>query len=227
MSVSPCPNLKPHSCLAEFPEVCKPDPGVVITPFKRAYTSSPHASSGHGSSNMNMYPPGSTYPQSDHDNQHRRQPSTPIYHFSDRHAHQSGYSVSSDNGAGTGSRNGGMGHESTHLGHPYTSSDRLVAPQRRSSVESAELPESMANLSSDRATIDPLLSLPNASPSHPPSQTTPQRTEKDGPPIRGDASPQLRQHEDGGVRLDVHHPQGSGPQQQEVIDLPPAYRPNY
>jgi len=178
---------------------------------------------------MNMYPLGSTYPQSDHDHQHRRQPSTPIYHFSDRHAPMPGYSVSSDNGAGAGTRNGGTGHGSTHLGHPYASSDGLVVPHHRSSVESAE---SMADLPSDRATIDPPPSLPNASSSHPPNQATPQRTDKDGSPIRSDGppthsetTPQLRQHEDGGVRLDIYHPQGS--ERQEVIDLPPAYRPNY
>lgn len=173
---------------------------------------------------MNMYPPGSTYPQSDHDHQHRRQPSTPIYHFSDRHASRPGYSISSDNGAGAGTRNDGTGHGSTHLGHPYDSWDGLVVPQHRSSAESAE---SMADPSSDRATTDPSPSFPNASSSHPPNQATPHRTDKDGQPTHSDTTPQLRQHEDGGVRLDIHHPESSGPQQQEVIDLPPAYRPNY
>lgn len=180
-----------------------------------------------------MYPPGPAYLPSEYGNQHRRHPSTPIYHFSNHYALQPGYGASSDNIAGTGAGSrygevdyGGSQHGGAQNENPYASSDRLAATQRRSSVESAESRTSLVYLSSDRVTIDPLSPLPGAPPSLPQSQAISQRTGKDGFIIQNDNVPQLHQHEDGGVRLDVHHSRGPGPQQQ-VIDLPPVYKPNY
>ena len=71
--------------------------------------------------------------------------------------------------------------------------------------------------------MNPSASLPDALPGPPPTQVTPQRVEKGGLIIHNDTTPELHQHEDGGVRLDVHH----GSQQQQVIELPPVYKPNY
>lgn len=220
------------------------------------YLSNTHTSPGNGSSTANMYPPGSAYPPSDYGYQDPSQPSTPIYHFSNNYPLRSGYGASSDHTPtfDTGSGYGGMGHGSQYggtqyeyassIGHQgysqnqhsqyggvqqqaYSSSDRLAAPQRRDSMGSSESHTSLAYLSSDRVAMDPYSPLPEALPGPSPTQATPQRTEKGGLIVHNDSTPELRQHEDGGVRLDVRRPQGAGSQQQQVIDLPPVYKPNY
>jgi len=203
---------------------------------------------------MSIYPPGPGYPQSDY--AYPDQPSTPIYHFSNNYALRSGYNASSDHipTSAAGPGYGEMGHggsqyggtqyeyEST-IGHQsnlqnphsqygvqqqaYASSDRLVPPHRRGSLGSSESHTSLAYLSSDRVALDPYAPLPDALPGPSPTRATPQRSEKGGLIVHNDSTPELRQHEDGGVRLDVRRPQGSGSQQQQVIDLPPVYKPNY
>ena len=177
---------------------------------------------------MNIYPPGPAYPPSDYDHQLRRHPSTPIHNFSDHHAPRPGYSTSSDNiaGIGAGPRYGVMDHGGTHSYYPNASLDGLPAPQRRSSIENVESRTSLAYTPDDRITIGPLSPLPGISPGHVPTQVTPQQAGKDDLIIQNDNIPQLRQHEDGGVRLDFH-PQGSASEQQRVFDLPPVYKPNY
>lgn len=191
-----------------------------------------------------MYPPGSTHLPSDYGYQNQS-PSTPIYHFSNHYDPQSGYGASPDNiaGAGAGPGYGEMGHGGTRYEHanpdgqsdylqsphsqyggvqqhPLASPDRLAAPQRRGSLESAESDISLAYLSGDRVAMNPSSALPDALPA-------PQRTEKGGFIIHNDVTPQLRQHEDSGLRLDVQQSQGSSSPQQQVIDLPPVYKPNY
>jgi len=204
----------------------------------------------------NMYPPGSVYPPSDYGYPNQNQPSTPIYHFSNHYDPRAGYVTPSENIAGAGANHGygGMGQGDSRYGgtqygytnpidpsdylqnpHPqydgvqqqtYTSTDRLAAPQRRGSLESAESQTSLAYLSSDRVAMNPSSPLPDTVPGSPPTQAT-QRTEKGGLVVHNDSTPELRQHEDGGVRLDVQRPQGSSSAQQQVIDLPPVYKPNY
>jgi hypothetical protein len=160
---------------------------------------------------MNVCPrPGSVYPLPDYDHQHQRQSSTPIYHFSNHYAPRPGHGASSDNIASAGPYHGGKDHggsqyRGTQNEYPYTLSDNLAASQRRSSIEGAGSHNSLA---------------------YPPSNITSQKTRNDGF-ITHDNTLQLRQHEDDRMRLDVHHPQGSSPRQPQVVDLPPAYRPNY
>ena len=203
---------------------------------------------------MSIYPPGPTYPQSDYN--YPDQPSTPIYHFSNNYALRSGYSASSDHTptSATGHGYGEMGYggsqyggtqydyanttsHQSHLQSPhsqfgvqqqtYASSDRLVAPQHRNSLGSSESHTSLAYMSGDRVAMDPYAPLPDAIPGPSPTQATPQRSEKAGLIVHNDSTPELRQHEDGGVRLDSRQAQGSNSQQQQVIDLPPVYKPNY
>ena len=176
---------------------------------------------------MNMYPPGPAYPPSDYDHQLRRHPSTPIYNLSGHYAAlQPGYSASSENvaGIGAGPRYGVMYHGGAHPDYPNASLDRLPAPQRRGSIESVESRTSLAYMSNERHTIMPLPPPLGGSPSHPPIQVTQAR--KVGFVVQNDDTPQLRQHEDGGVGLNID-PQGSSSQQQRVFDLPPVYKPNY
>ena len=202
---------------------------------------------------MNMYSTGAIYPSSDHGYQNQSQPSTPIYHFSNIYPHRSGYSASSENvaGVGIGSGHGGTDlrgsqHEGAQHGytnfigqsdylpnphsqytgaeqHPYASSDRLVVPDRRNSLESAESDTSLAYLSGQVVPMNLSSPLPNTLPSPPPSQLTPQRSEKGGFIVR---NPEVHQHEDGGVRLDIQQPNGSSSQQQ-AVDIPPVYKPSY
>jgi len=209
------------------------------------------------SGSANMYPPGSVYPPSDYGYPNQSQPSTPIYHFSNHYDSRSGYNASSENfaGAGVSPGYGGMGQggsqyggtqygyaspisPSDYLPNPhsqyngvqqqtYNSSDRLAVPRRRGSLESAESHTSLAYLSSDRVAMDPFSASPVSLPDPPPTRTTPRPTGKGGLIVHNDSAPELRQHEDGGVRLDVRHPQGSNSHQQQVIDLPPVYKPNY
>lgn len=206
---------------------------------------------------MNMYPPGPAYQPSDHNYPNQSHPSTPVYQFSNHPALRSGYNASSDYivAADPGYGNGGSQYEladptgdSSYLPNPhsqyggvqqqdYTSSDALAVPQRQGSLESAESHTSLAYLSNDRVAVDPPLPLPDTLPGppsaqaqplyQPPAQATPQRTGKGSFMVRNDSTPELRQHEDGGVRLDVQQPQGPRSQQEQVIDLPPAYKPNY
>jgi len=201
---------------------------------------------------MNMYPPGSAYPPSDYGYQNQSHPSTPIYHFSNHYSLPSGYNASSDNiaGAGAGPGHGGMGHGGTQYEyantdgqsdylqnphsqyggvqqHPLASLDRLAVPQRRVSLESAESDISLAYLSGDRVAMNPSSPLPDALPAPPPIQATLQRTEKGGFIIHNDSTSELRQHEDGGLRLDFQQSQVPSSHQHQVIDLPPVYKPNY
>ncbi|KAF9788224.1 hypothetical protein BJ322DRAFT_616583 [Thelephora terrestris] len=231
----------------------KAGPGAPITPFTSAYAPSPHTPFGYGSSNTDMYLPSPVYPPSDYGYQNQSQPSTPIYHFSNHYPLGPGYSASSENiaGVGTGLGYGGMNHPGSQHGgtqygypisvgqqdylqnphspsigfeqNPYTSSDRLAVPERRNSLESAESHASLAYLSGDRVAMNPSSPLPDAVPGPPPTQATPQQSEKGGFIVY---NPEIRQHEDGGVRLDVERPPGSGSQQQ-VVDVPPVYKPNY
>lgn len=202
---------------------------------------------------MNIYPPGSAYLSSDYSYQNQSHPSTPIYHFAGRYPLQSSYGGSSENiaAAGAGPGYGGMSHGGSQYGgtqyeyansngqsdylqsphsqygvqrHPYASSDRSAAPRRRGSIESAESRISLAYLSGDRVAMDPTSPLPDAIPSLLPTQTTPRRTGKGGLIVHNNSPTELHQHEDGGVRLDVHR---SGSQQQQVIELPPVYKPSY
>lgn len=206
---------------------------------------------------MNMYPPGSAHPPSDYGHQNQSHPSTPIYHFSHHYALRPGYDVSSEHiaSAGAGPGYGGMGHDSPQYGgtqyeyanlggksdylhnphsqyggaqqSPTISPDRTTVPHRRGSTESTGSRSSLAYMSSERIAVDPSLPLPGILPGPLPTQTTPQRTGKGGYIVHNDSPTELRQHEDGGVRLDVHQPQGPSSQQQQVIDLPPVYKPNY
>jgi len=107
--------------------------------------------------------------------------------------------------------------------HPYASSDGLVVPERRNSLESAESHTSLAYLSGPIFAMNPSSPLPDALPASRPTQVTPRRSEKGGFIVH---NPEVRQHEDGGVRLDVQQPHGSGSQQQ-VVDVPPVYKPRY
>lgn len=200
-----------------------------------------------------MHPISAVYPPSDYGYHNQSQPSTPIYHFSNHHPIRSSYNASSENVAGVGTgpsysgvNHGGSQHEGTQYGHtnsigqpdylqdphphyggverhPYASSDRLAVPERRNSLESAESHTSLAYLSGQRIAMNPSAPLPDALPGPPPTQTTPQRSEKGGFIVH---NPEVRQHEDGGVRLDTQQPHGSGSQQQ-VVDIPPMYRPSY
>ena len=202
---------------------------------------------------MDLYPTSAVYPPSDDGYQNQTQPSTPIYHFSNQHPLRSSYNASSENIAGIGVAlgYGGVDHgasqheslqyvytdfsdQSDHLqnphsqcsgaeGHPYASSDRLVVPERRNSLESAESHASLAYLSGQGVAMNPSSSLPDVLPSPPPTRATPQLPEKAGLIVH---NPEVRQHEDGGVRLDVQQPHGSGSQQQ-VVDIPPVYKPSY
>lgn len=197
---------------------------------------------------MNVYPPAPKFQASGYG---QSPPSTPIYHFSRRYSLRSGISASSENIAGVGTvpGYGGVNHadpqqmgaqygypnnvgqpdylQSPHsprsgFGHPpYTSSDRLAVPEHRNSLESAESQTSLAYVSGDRIAMNPSSPLPDSIPD---SQTSPQRSEKGGFIVH---NPEIRQHEDGGVRLDVEPPHPSGSQQQEVVDIPPMYKPNY
>jgi len=242
-------------CPADSSEFDRVAPGVAIAPFTSAYTPGPHTSPGNGNSSTSMYPPSTAYPQSDYG--YPDPPSTPIYHFSNNYALRSGYSASSDHaptspaGPGYGemgyggSQHGGTQYEyantidhQSYSQNPhsqyggvqqqtYTSSDRLVTPQRRTSLGSSESHTSLAYLSGDLVAMNPHSPIPDALPGPSPTQATPQRTGKGGLIVHNDSTPELRQHEDGGVRLDVQQPQGSRPEQQQVIDLPPVYKPNY
>ena len=204
-------------CFTDPPAPDKAGPGAPITPFS-AYTSSPHTPFGFGSSNTDVYLPSPAYPPTDYSYQNQSQPSTPIYHFSP-YSLGPGYNPSSENIAGIGTSPGYGGFEQ----HPYTSSDRLAVPERRNSLETAESHGSLAYLSADRVAMNPSSPLPDAVPGPPPTKATPQLSEKGGFIVH---NPEIRQHEDGGVRLDVAQPPGSGSQQQ-VVDVPPVYKPNY
>ena len=240
-------------CLIGLPESDKADPGAPITPFTSAYSPSLHPPFGYGGSNIDIHPTNAVYPPSDYGYQNQSQPSTPIYHFSNHYPLRSGYSASLENvaGVGAGQSYGEVNHkhsqhEGTQFGHtnfigqsgysqnphfqysgaerhPFTSSDRLVVPERRNSLESAESHTSLAYLSGHRVAINPSSSLPDVSPGSPSTQATPQRSEKGGFVVH---NPEIRQHEDGGVRLDIKQLHGSGSQQQ-VVDLPPVYKPSY
>ena len=210
IQLSPWLKLKPHTCLSDSSELDKTDPGAVITPFTNTYAPGHRSSLGHGGSPVNMYPPGSIHPPSDYGYPDQGPP-TPIYNFS------SHYSMGDGDG---GTQYGGVQQQA------YSSSDRLAAPQRRGSLESAKSSLSLAYLSGDRVAMDPSSPLPDSIPGSPSTRTNPQRTEKAGFIVHNDYTPELRQHEDGGVRLDVQQPQDSSPQQQ-VIDLPPVYKPSY
>lgn len=202
---------------------------------------------------MDTHPTSTAYPPSDYVYQNQSQPSTPIYHFSNHYPTRSGYNASSENIAGVGTglghdgvNDGGPHHEDSRDGytnfvgqpdyfqnlhsqyngaerHPYTSSDRLALPERRNSLESAESHTSLAYLSGQRIAMNPSSPLPDAIPGLPPTQATPQRSEKGGFIVR---NPEVRQHEDGGVRLDIQQPDSSGSQKQ-VVDIPPVYKPSY
>lgn len=198
-----------------------------------------------------MYPPGSAYPPSDYGYDGQNRSSTPIYHFSNHYTPSA-----SDNipGAGVSPGYGVMGHVGSQYGgthyehansdgqtdyfqnphphydgtqHSYALSDTLAVPLRRGSIGSAESHTSLAYLSGDRVAMDPFAPLPDGLPGLPSTQAIPQWTGKSGLIVHNDTTPELRQHEDGGVRLDVHNSQGSSSQQQQVIDLPPAYKPSY
>jgi hypothetical protein len=201
-----------------------------------------------------MHPTGAIYPSSDYGYQNQSQPSTPIYHFSNIYPLRSGYSASSENIAGLGTTSPGHDganqrgsqHQGTQYGytnsvgqsdylpnphsqysgaerHPYSSSDRLVVPEHRNSLESAESDTSLAYLSGHILAVNPSSPLQDALPSPPSPRVTPQRSEKGGFIVR---NPEVRQHEDGGVRLDIQQPHGSSSQQQ-VVDIPPVYKPSY
>ncbi|KAF9648451.1 hypothetical protein BDM02DRAFT_3168361 [Thelephora ganbajun] len=246
--------LEKKDVLGDPSEFDKGDPGAAITPFTSAYASGPHTSASYGSSNVNVYPPGSAYP-SNYGYQNQSQPSTPIYHFSNHYALRSSYSASSDNIAGAGAGYGGVGHGSSQYGgtqhgyansngqsdylqnphsqysggqqHAHTSPDRLAVPQHRGSIESAESHTSLAYLSGNRLAMDSSSPLPDVLPGPLPTQAALQRTGKGGLIVYNDSPSELHQHEDGGVRLDVQQPPGSGSQQHQVIDLPPVYKPHY
>lgn len=252
-----CSMFKLHTCPADSPEFGKSDPGVVVTPFTSGYTPSPLIYSGNGNSTTNVYPTGPVYPLPGHDHPNQSQPSTPIYHFSNYDAPQSGYNTHPDHivpaGPGIGYR--GSQYEyansvdrSSYLHNPHSqyggiqqethaSSDELVVPQRRGSLESGESHTSLAYMSVGRAALDPSSPLPDTVPAPPPTQTqplyqsqaqvTPRRTGKGSLIVHNGSTAELRQHEDSGMRLDVQQPQGTGSQQPQVIDIPPAYNPNY
>lgn len=186
-----------------------------------------------------MDPTGAVYPPLDYGYQNQSQPSTPIYHFSNRYPLGSGYSASSENITGVGTGPGYDGgsqpinqpdyfpnpHPQYSGGErrPHASSDRLVIQEHRNSLESAESHTSLAYLSSHRVAMIPSLPLPDALPGPPPTQATAYRSEKGGFVVH---NPEVRQHEDSGVRLDTQQPQDTGSQQQ-VVDIPPVYKPIY
>ena len=238
-----------NSDFIDPPESDEIDPGPPITPFTGAYTSGPHTAYGHGNSNVSTYPPVPAHSQSDYGYQNQDQPSTPIYHFSHHYSLRSGLSASSENiqNVGTGTANDGVNNRGSQYGSPqyghanqinypqdprstyneaahdpYASSDGLVVPGRRNSVESGESQLSLAYLSGDRVAMNPSSPLPDAL--RPSFQTIPQQSEKGRLVVY---NPEVRQHQDGGVRLDLQQPHGSGSQQPRVVDIPPMYKPNY
>lgn len=196
---------------------------------------------------MDTHPIGAVYP-SLNGYQNQSQPSTPIYHFSNHHSLGPGYRASLENiaGVGTDLGYGGSQHDSTQYGntnsigqpdyfqnshprysgaerHPYASSDRPAVPERPNSLESAESHTALAYLSDNVVAMNPSSPLQDALPGPPSTRATPQDSEKGGFIIH---NPEVRQHEDGGVRLDIQQPHGSGSRKQ-VVDIPPMYKPSY
>ena len=246
--------LKHNTCLAGSPGLDRAHPGAATTSFSVAYTPGPHTSSAHGSSTVNMHSPGSAYPLADHGYWNEGRPPVPMHHLSNDPAFRPGYTAPPDNvaGAGPGPGYGRTGHGGSQYGgtqassnaqsdyfqsggsqyggiqqNPSPSSEVLAPPQRPGSPESVESGASLAYLSDDRVAMHPPSPLPDAAPRPLPTPLVPQHTGKSVSTPNNNDTTGLRQHEDGGVRLDIQRPQGSSPQQQQMVDLPPAYRPNY
>lgn len=229
-------------------ELNKTDPVAPGDPFAGVYVIDPYASSSYGGPNTNMYP-NSAHPPVDNGYQNQSHPSTPIYHFSNPYPRGSVYGAPPDGtvGAGTVSRNDRVDNgtlqnrgsqygyavtvgqsdyrnsRSRYSGGPYASPDWLPSPEHRDSPRDADLDASLAYLSGDVVGIDLSSPLPDVSPSPSATQNTPQRSEKSGFIVH---NPEIYQHEDGGVRLDAQ-PHSSGSQQQQAVDIPPVYKPNY
>ena len=116
--------------------------------------------------------------------------------------------------------------------HPSTSSNENAISHHRDHREGAQSRTSLACASGDQLTIDPPLPPPDTIPGFLPTQGTSQLAGKSVyVPPNNNSTPEIRQHEDGGVRLYSPLPKDSSSEEeeaeQETIDLPPAYRPNY
>lgn len=229
------------------------DPDAVITPFPNAQAPDPRTLSVYGNLNGVAHPPGTMYPPPDPGYRDQSQPSLPTYQLSQTHSLGSGHagatSVDTEAGYG-GSQQGTTPHyeytssygrtncapdsNSQHVGvrqHPSTSSDEHGISHYRDHSRSARSRTSLAYTSTDRVAMDPHLPPPDTL-SSPQTQGTSQRVGKSVyVPRHNNNTPEVRQHEDGGVRLVPQPPEDSSSEEQEAeqetIDLPPAYRPNY